>query len=100
MPSRIAKSIRPDIIKANQIHNTDTGSPEVQVAVLSDEIKRLTLHLKDNKKDHATRRSLLRKVGSRKKLLNYLLGEDRTRYLKVCKKNGIRPSAILGINPK
>jgi small subunit ribosomal protein S15 len=99
MPSKIAKAIRPDIIKSNQIHTTDTGSPEVQVAVLSDEIKRLTLHLQENPKDHATRRSLLRKVGARKKLLNYLLGEDRSRYLKVCKKNGIRPSAIIGINP-
>jgi small subunit ribosomal protein S15 len=99
MPSKIAKAAKPTVIKANQIHATDTGSPEVQVAVLTDEIKRLTAHLQVNAKDHATRRSLLRKVGSRKKLLNYLLGEDRTRYLKTCKKNGIKPSAIISINP-
>jgi small subunit ribosomal protein S15 len=99
MPSKIGKAIKPNIIKSNQIHDKDTGSPEVQIAVLSDEIKRLTAHLQANPKDHATRRSLLRKVGSRKRLLNYLLGEDRTRYLKVCKKNGIKPSAIININP-
>jgi small subunit ribosomal protein S15 len=99
MPSKIGKFTKPTIIKANQIHNTDTGSPEVQISVLTDEIKRLTAHLQTNHKDHATRRSLLRKVGARKRLLNYLLGEDRTRYLKVCKKNGIKPSAIIAINP-
>ena len=98
MPSKIAKAIRPDIIKANQIHATDTGSPEVQVSVLTDEIKRLTAHLQSNHKDHATRRSLLRKVGARKRLLNYLLGEDRSRYLKTCKKNNIKPSAIISMN--
>ena len=98
MPSKIAKAVRPDIIKANQIHATDTGSPEVQVSVLTDEIKRLTAHLQSNHKDHATRRSLLRKVGARKRLLNYLLGEDRSRYLKTCKKNNIKPSAIISMN--
>jgi small subunit ribosomal protein S15 len=99
MPSRIGKAAKPTIIKSNQIHTTDSGSPEVQVAIMSDEIKRLTAHLQANPKDHATRRSLLRKVGSRKRQLNYLLGEDRTRYLKTCKKNGIKPSAIININP-
>ena len=98
MPSKIAKAVRPDIIKANQIHATDTGSPEVQVSVLTDEIKRLTAHLQSNHKDHATRRSLLRKVGARKRSLNYLLGEDRSRYLKTCKKNNIKPSAIISMN--
>lgn len=98
MPSKIAKAVRPDVIKANQIHATDTGSPEVQVSILTDEIKRLTAHLQSNHKDHATRRSLLRKVGARKRLLNYLLGEDRSRYLKTCKKNGIKPSAIISMN--
>ena len=98
MPSKIAKAVRPDVIKANQIHATDTGSPEVQVSILTDEIKRLTAHLQSNHKDHATRRSLLRKVGARKRLLNYLLGEDRSRYLKTCKKNNIKPSAIISMN--
>jgi small subunit ribosomal protein S15 len=98
MSSKLAKAIRPSIIKSNQMHDKDTGSPEVQVSILTDEIKRLTAHLQSNQKDHATRRSLLRKVGSRKKLLNYLLGEDRARYIKVCKKNGIKPSAIIAIN--
>ncbi len=98
MPSKIALAAKPSIIKSNQIHDKDTGSPEVQVSILTDEIKRLTAHLQSNHKDHATRRSLLRKVGSRKRLLNYLLGEDRSRYLKVCKKNSIKPSAIITIN--
>ena len=98
MPSKIGKAIKPEIVKANQIHATDTGSPEVQVSILTDEIKRLTAHLQINAKDHATRRSLLRKVGARKRLLNYLLGEDKTRYLKVCKKNNIKPSAIITMN--
>jgi small subunit ribosomal protein S15 len=99
MPSKHAKAAKPKVINDSQIHSKDTGSCEVQIAIMTDEIKRLTAHLQINAKDHATRRSLLRKVGSRKRLLNYLLGEDRTRYLKTCKKNGIKPSAIITINP-
>lgn len=100
MASKHTKAVKPAIISKHQIHKKDSGSPEVQIAVLTEEIKKLTSHLKINKKDHSSRRGLLRKVGKRKKLLNYLLGEDRDRYLRTCKKNGLKPSATLVHIPK
>ena len=98
MPSKNTKAAKPAIVNSNQIHDKDTGSCEVQIALLTEEIKKMTNHLMNNNKDNATRRSLLRKVGTRRRLLNYLLGEDRTRYLKVCKKNGIKPSGIINLS--
>lgn len=96
MPSsKHIKAAKPAIVTKHQIHKKDTGSPEVQVAILTEEITKLTDHLKSNNKDHSSRRGLLRKVGKRKKILNYLLGEDRTRYIRTCKKNGIRPNLLL-----
>jgi len=92
--SKSIKAIKPAVISKHQIHRKDSGSVEVQVAILTEEIKKLTEHLKINQKDHSSRRGLLRKVGKRKKLLNYLLGEDRTRYVRTCKKNGIRVNLI------
>lgn len=92
--SKSIKAIKPAVISKHQIHRKDSGSVEVQVAILTEEIKKLTEHLKINKKDHSSRRGLLRKVGKRKKLLNYLLGEDRGRYIRTCKKNGIRLNMI------
>jgi small subunit ribosomal protein S15 len=92
--SRISKFQKPKIISDNQIHSTDTGSSEVQIAVLSSDIKNLTVHLQANPKDFGTRRSLLKKVGTRRRLLKYLFSEDKDRYLKVCKKHGIKPSSI------
>lgn len=88
--SKTMKATKPGVVAKHQIHKKDTGSPEVQIAILTEEIKKLTDHLKANPKDHSSRRGLLRKVGRRKKLLNFLLGEDRTRYIRTCKKNGIR----------
>ncbi len=93
--SKIIKAKKPSIIGRHQIHKKDSGSPEVQIAILTEEINKLVEHLKINKKDNSSRRGLLRKVGKRKKILNYLLGEDKTRYLRTCKKNGIRPNMVL-----
>jgi len=64
------------IIKKYQTHKNDTGSPQVQIAILSEEIKDLTKHLQEHKKDHSSRRGLLKKVSERKKLLKYLQKED------------------------
>jgi small subunit ribosomal protein S15 len=86
-------------IQKHQIHKKDSGSPEVQIAILTEEIKRLTEHLIANSKDHSSRRGLLRKVGTRKRLLNYLLGEDKTRYLRTCKKNNIKANLIVVNTP-
>lgn len=69
---------------------TDVGSPEVQVAVLTERIKELTEHLKVNKKDHATRRGLMQMVGKRKKLLKYIAENDPQSYLALIKKLGLR----------
>lgn len=78
------------IIAANATHEGDTGSPEVQVAVLTARIKYLTEHLKTNKKDFASRRGLLQMVGQRRRLLNYVAGKDIERYRALIAKLGIR----------
>jgi len=71
-------------------HETDTGSPEVQIALLSERISELTEHLKTHKKDHASRRGLLKMVGKRSRLLRYLTGADRERYQSVIARLGLR----------
>ena len=68
----------------------DTGSPEVQVAILTEEVKRLTDHLKEHKKDHSSRRGLLRKIGQRHRLLKYLSKEDPKRYDTLTTKLGLK----------
>lgn len=78
------------IIDEHKTHGSDTGSPEVQVALLSREISELTEHLKVHKKDHHSRRGLLMKVGRRRRLLNYLKKEDIERYRALIKKLGLR----------
>jgi len=78
------------IIKNYKLHNTDTGSAEVQIAILSEEIKKLTLHLKKQQKDLHSRRGLLKMVMRRKKLLNYLKKEDIRRYNSILKKIGLK----------
>jgi len=75
-----------EIIKKYKIHKTDTGSAEVQIALLIKEIKNLTSHLKTHKKDNSSRRGLLKKVAQRRKLLNYLKREDPKRYEALVKK--------------
>ena len=84
------KEQKQDIIVNNQIHEGDTGSPEVQIAILTARINNLTEHLKVNKKDHHSRRGLLKMVGHRRNLLNYLMKKDITRYRAIIEKLGIR----------
>ncbi len=77
-------------IKSNQSHKTDTGSPAVQAAILTERIKELTDHLKISKKDFAARRGLLQMVGQRRRLLRYIADKDSQQYLDLIKKLGIR----------
>ena len=79
-----------NIIEDYRLSDTDTGSPEVQVALLSARINELTEHFKSNEKDHHSRRGLLRLVNNRRKLLDYLKDKDRDRYLEVIKRLGLR----------
>ncbi len=75
---------------AHRHHETDTGSPEVQVALLTDRIEDLTEHLKTHEKDHHSRRGLLKLVGRRRRLLNYLDNNDVDRYRALITKLGLR----------
>lgn len=79
-----------EIIREFQTHENDTGSPEVQVAILTYRINELNEHLKVHKKDHHSRRGLLKMVGHRRNLLNYLKNKDITRYRELVKKLGLR----------
>jgi small subunit ribosomal protein S15 len=74
----------------HQLHGTDTGSPEVQVAIFTERIRELTTHLQTHKKDHHSRRGLLILVGKRRRLLNYLSRNDVERYRALIAKLGIR----------
>ena len=73
-----------------RINEADTGSPEVQIAILSERISYLTEHLKNNKKDHHSRRGLLKMVGQRRGLLNYLMKKDIERYRSIVERLGLR----------
>jgi small subunit ribosomal protein S15 len=79
-----------DVIAANQTHEKDTGSPEVQIALLTERIKNLTEHFKTHVKDHHSRRGLLQLVGQRKRLLSYLRDTDIARYRALIDKLGLR----------
>lgn len=79
-----------EIIKQFQLHENDTGSPEVQIAILTNRINYLTEHLQKHKKDHHSRRGLLKMVGQRRGLLNYLIKNDIERYRKIIAILGIR----------
>jgi len=78
------------IIKEYKLHKEDTGSPEVQISIFTERIKELTKHLKKHPKDNHSRRGLLKMVAKRKKLLDYLKGENEKRYQKVVKKLGLK----------
>ena len=78
------------LILENARHEGDTGSPEVQIAVLSERIKYLTEHLKEHKKDHHSRRGLLKMVGHRRRLLSYLYNSDIERYRAIIAKLNLR----------
>ena len=84
------KDRKTEIITAYKTHDGDTGSPEVQVALLSDRINYLTEHFKTHTKDHHSRRGLLKLVGQRRRLLDYLKSKDSERYATVIKRLGIR----------
>jgi small subunit ribosomal protein S15 len=79
-----------DIIDRFKLHESDTGSPEVQVALLTHRITYLTEHLKLHKKDHHSRRGLLMLVGRRRRLLNYVKGKDVQRYRSIIETLGLR----------
>jgi len=85
-----SKDAKADVMSAHQRHDTDTGSPQVQVAILTRRINDLTEHLKVHKKDHHSRRGLLKLVGRRRRLLNYLQRNDLDGYRELTKALGLR----------
>ena len=86
----LLKEEKTAIFENNRTHETDTGSPEVQIAILTQRINDLTAHLKTHKNDHHSRRGLLNMVGHRRNLLNYLKKKDVARYRATIEKLGIR----------
>ncbi len=86
----LATEKKTDIITKYRTHDTDTGSPEVQIAILTERITELTEHFKMHKKDHGSRRGLLMLVSKRRRLLDYLKKTDSDRYREVIAKLGIR----------
>lgn len=86
----LTKEAKESIVKKYAKSKNDTGSVEVQVAILTEEINTLTEHLKEHKKDFHSRRGLLKKVGRRRSLLNYLAKKDITRYREIIKALGLR----------
>lgn len=86
----LAEERKKEIINDFQTHEGDTGSPEVQVALLSGRIEYLTEHFKTHKKDHHSRRGLLKLVGQRRSMLDYLKKKDIERYRKLIKSLGLR----------
>ena len=90
MPTSISTVRKQETIGKFQAHKTDTGSPEVQVALLSERVAHLTEHLKTNNKDHHSRRGLLKMVSQRRALLDYLKRRDLERYKKLIETLGLR----------
>ncbi|MGH7862105.1 MAG: 30S ribosomal protein S15 [Candidatus Dormibacteraceae bacterium] len=86
----VENEVKGTLIAEHRLHDSDTGSPEVQVAIFSERIKQLTEHLKAHGKDHHSRRGLLLLVGKRRRLLNYLSRNDVERYRTLIAKLGIR----------
>lgn len=86
----LAREQKENVINQYRTHDSDTGSPEVQIAILSERIGQLTEHFKTHKKDHASRRGLLMMVSRRRRLLDYLKKNDTDRYTQVIGKLGIR----------
>jgi small subunit ribosomal protein S15 len=86
----MVKEVKQEIISKYKLHENDTGSPEVQVAILTERINHLTEHLKVHKKDHHSRRGLLKMVGQRRGLLNYLQDNNIERYRAIIEKLKLR----------
>lgn len=93
----LEKKKKEEIIKKYRTHKSDTGSSEVQIAILTAEIEDLTKHLKKHKKDHSSRRGLIKKVIQRKRLLRYLEKENQDSFNKLCKKLGIKMTPLTTI---
>ena len=88
----LTKQKKQKIIEKFKIHPNDTGSPEVQIAILTEEIKDLAKHLKSHKHDFSSRKGLLKKIGERKRLLRYLESESEERFLKLTKALNLKMS--------
>ena len=86
----LAKDRKTELIGSYRLHESDTGSPQVQIAILSERIGYLTEHFKTHAKDHHSRRGLLMMVGRRRRLLDYLKGKDTESYAALIKRLGIR----------
>ena len=84
------KSAKQAVMVEHRLHDSDTGSPEVQIAILTERIKSLTEHLKIHQKDFSSRRGLLKLIGQRRSLLDYLVKVDIDRYRKIIKTLGLR----------
>jgi small subunit ribosomal protein S15 len=89
-PMSITLEQKTKIVSDYKVHAKDTGSPEVQIALLTTRINELNEHLKAHKKDHSSRRGLLKMVGKRNALLKYLTRQDRTRYQQIIGRLGLR----------
>ncbi len=85
-----AREVKEQVIRDYRVHDKDTGSPEVQIALLTSRINELTEHFKTHGKDHHSRRGLLKLVGQRRRLLDYLKGKDGGRYRTTIERLGIR----------
>ena len=85
-----AREVKEQVIRDYRVHDKDTGSPEVQIALLTTRINELTDHFKTHGKDHHSRRGLLKLVGQRRRLLDYLKGKDGSRYRATIERLGIR----------
>ena len=86
----LTKQKKTKVIETSKTHEKDTGSPEVQISLFTEQIKKLTSHLKKNTKDNHSRRGLLKMVSKRKKLLTYLKGKDLKRYKKLVTNLGLK----------
>ncbi|MGK7931589.1 MAG: 30S ribosomal protein S15 [Microcystaceae cyanobacterium] len=86
----LTQAKKQELMGSYQVHETDTGSSELQVAFLTERVSQLTEHLKKNPKDHASRRGLLKMIGRRRRLLGYINKKDTNRYQDLIKRLGIR----------
>lgn len=90
IPLPLAKETKQNVIDQYRLHETDTGSPEVQIALLTARINELTTHLQTHKKDYHSRRGMYMMIGRRRRLLNYLRKKDIDRYRQVIERLGLR----------
>lgn len=86
----LTKEVKTKLIQDNRVHASDSGSPEVQIAILTERINQLITHFQTHKKDFHSRRGLMKLVGQRKRLLEYLKDNDKERYLALIKKLNLR----------